>query len=284
MNILKFIESLADENILNSKGSRRDSFSQFKTLGKNAAMAAVPFGLATMAFAPQRAKGATAFAQTAETPTQALQLALTLEYLEDQFYEMALSMNGLIPAADRVIFEQIALHENAHVAFLQQGLGANSITSPEFDFTGGQGSNNGPFNPFGDYPTFLALAQAFEDTGVRAYKGQAGNLISEPGLLDAALQIHSVEARHAAQVRRLRDKLGQDNIKGWIAGESRGTLPSQAQGVYNGEGNTNQAGFNTASVMVTNGPAIPAIAGSESFDEPLTGAEATAIASLFIVP
>jgi rubrerythrin len=50
----------------------------------------------------------------------------------------------------------------------------------------------------------LALAQAFEDTGVRAYKGQAANLMSKPDLLTAALQIHSVEARHASEVRRLR--------------------------------------------------------------------------------
>jgi hypothetical protein len=53
------------------------------------------------------------------------------------------------------------------------------------------------------YAQFLALAQAFEDTGVRAYKGQAANLISTD-LLTAALQIH-VEARHASEVRRLRD-------------------------------------------------------------------------------
>jgi rubrerythrin len=60
------------------------------------------------------------------------------------------------------------------------------------------------FFSFTDYQQFLALAQAFEDTGVRAYKGQAANLMSKPDLLTAALQIHSVEARHASEVRRLR--------------------------------------------------------------------------------
>jgi hypothetical protein len=49
------------------------------------------------------------------------------------------------------------------------------------------------------------LAQAFEDTGVRAYKGQAGNVMSNKTVLQAALQIHSVEARHASQVRRMRE-------------------------------------------------------------------------------
>ena len=37
--------------------------------------------------------------------------------------------------------------------------------------------------------TILAVAQAFEDTGVRAYKGQAGNLIDDGSTLQAALQM-----------------------------------------------------------------------------------------------
>jgi hypothetical protein len=56
------------------------------------------------------------------------------------------------------------------------------------------------FFSFTDYQQFL---HRFEDTGVRAYKGQAANLMSKPDLL-TALQIHSVEARHASEVRRLR--------------------------------------------------------------------------------
>ena len=43
----------------------------------------------------------------------------------------------------------------------------------------------------------------FEDLGVAAYKGQAGNLMASDEILTAALQIHSVEARHAAEVRRI---------------------------------------------------------------------------------
>jgi hypothetical protein len=48
------------------------------------------------------------------------------------------------------------------------------------------------------------------------------------------------------------------------------------QAVYDGERVTIQAGFNTSLLFET-------AAGSEAYDEPLTGAEATAIASLFIV-
>ena len=88
------------------------------------------------------------------------------------------------------------------------------------------------------------MAQAFEDTGVRAYKGQAANLITTPDLLTAALQIHSVEARHASEVRRLR------GLKGWISNDERGAgMPAATQAVYAGEGVTMQAGFNTASCI-----------------------------------
>ena len=276
MNILKFIESFTDESLLTSKGSRRDSFAQFKTLGAKAAMAAAPLGLASLALAPQKANAASSafLSAAADTPTSALQLALTLEFLEAEYYQMALDTAGLIPGEDRAIFAQISQHETDHVNFLRNALAADAPAKPTFDFTVG-----GAFDPFGDYPTFLALAQAFEDTGVRAYKGQAGNLISQPDLLEYALQIHSVEARHASQVRRLRDQ------KGWITGNDRGGLPVQAQGVYDGEELLIQAGFNTASVAFAgaiSGPA-GASAGSESFDEPITGAVATSIASLFIV-
>ncbi|MBA3831251.1 MAG: ferritin-like domain-containing protein [Chthoniobacterales bacterium] len=63
----------------------------------------------------------------------------------------------------------------------------------KFDFTGG-GKYRGVFS---DYHTFLELSQTFEDTGVKAYKGQAANLITSHSLLTAA------------EVRRLR------GVKAW---------------------------------------------------------------------
>jgi rubrerythrin len=270
MNIIKFLESFTNEgmiNSLNAKGSRRDSLTQLQKMGSVAAMAAVPFGLSAL-LAPTKANAATTttFFGPTETPTEALQLALTLEYLEDEFYAMALD-SGIIPSADQAIIAQIAKHENAHVALLKSALADAAPAKPTFDFTAG-----GNFDPFNDYPTLLALAQAFEDTGVRAYKGQAGNLISNGDLLTTALQIHSVEAMHASQIRRLR---GQ---KGWIIGSDRGGLPEAAQAVYTGEENVIQGGFDTSTVG-----GFGAGSASESFDEPITGAVATSIASLFIV-
>ena len=101
------------------------------------------------------------------------------------------------------------------MAFLTDALGSHAVKKPNFDFTA-----KGAFGDvFSNYKTFLALSQAFEDTGVRAYKGQAGNLKASDEILTAALQIHSVEARHAAEVRLIR---GQP---AWIVSNSRGDLP-----------------------------------------------------------
>jgi len=196
-----------------------------------------------------------------------LNFALTLEYLEDEFYRTGLENSRMIPGETRDVFEQISKHETAHVALLRTVLGSKAVAKPNFDFTAG-----GAFGDvFSNYQTFLALSQAFEDTGVRAYKGQAGNLQGNAQILTTALQIHSVEARHAAEVRRIRGE------KGWITGDSRGSLPAPAQGIYNGEGNTTQGGASLANLAGLSNDAV-----TESFDEPLSKAEVLAIAGLFI--
>jgi hypothetical protein len=82
-----------------------------------------------------------------------------------------------------------------------------------------------------------------------------------------------VEARHAAEVRRLR---GQ---KGWITGNERGNMPAATQAVYNGEENVKQGAVNDIKT-ITNAPAS---AVTEGFDEPLSTDEVLAIAGLFIV-
>ena len=88
-------------------------------------------------------------------------------------------------------------------------------------------------------------------------------------LLTIALQIHSVEARHASFVRRLRTQ------KGWITGNEGGNIPA----AYAGEGNTEQGGL--AKGMYAAGFSDGLV--SESFDEPLTKEQVLAIAYGFIV-
>lgn len=281
MNIIKFIESFTNEGIIQSlhtKGSRRDSLNQFGKAGATAALAAVPF----ISMFSQKANAASSayMAAADNSATAALQLALTLEYLEDEYYATALGTTGLIPTADRAIFAQISQHEAAHVEFLKKALGNNAPAKPTFDFTGRKGGTGAlVFDPFNDYPTFLALAQAFEDTGVRAYKGQAVNLMGDKATLTAALQIHSVEARHASEVRRLR------GYKGWITGIDPGTHPEAANAVYAGEENTTHGGVNVATFTPTQGnPAFGSGSFTEAFDEPISTDTSKAIAGLFIKP
>ena len=130
-----------------------------------------------------------------------LNFALTLEYIESAFYKAGLSA-GVVPARYRAVFQLIAKHEAEHVAFLSGALGKAAVKPPKADFTAG-----GKYaDVFSNFKTFLTLSQTFEDLGVAAYKGQAGNLKSNGDILTAALQIHSVEARHAAEVRRIGGK------------------------------------------------------------------------------
>ena len=131
-----------------------------------------------------------------------LNYALTLEHIEDFFYRSGLEADDLIPHEYADIFRHIGLHEAQHVALLESVLGADAVARPEIDATaGGQYAD-----VLTNFDTYLTLSQTFEDLGVAAYKGQAGNLIGNDDLLQTALQIHSVEARHAAIVRKIGGK------------------------------------------------------------------------------
>jgi len=206
-----------------------------------------------------------------------LNFALRLEYLEAEFYDRGVAASNLIPAADRTIFTTIQAHERVHVNYLTGLLGASARPKPTFDYSGGGGSNSGPFaDVFTNYATFLAVAQAFEDTGVRAYKGQAATLRPYKDVLQAALTIHSVEARHAAEVRRLRGNF-QDNEpnQGWITNAQTDVAAIAA--VYAGEANTVQGGVDVTTITPVAAKEI-----TEAFDEPLTMAQVLTIVTPFI--
>ncbi len=135
-----------------------------------------------------------------DEPTGVLNYALTLEHLEAAFYRDGLEEfgeedfeeAGLGPA--RPFLEQIRDHEIEHVETLTDvigQLGGEPVEEAEYDFG------------YADVAGFLAVAQALENTGVSAYEGAAGFLQENDELLTAALNIHSVEARHAAYLNGL---------------------------------------------------------------------------------
>ena len=244
--------------------SRRETMATVGKIGAAAlAVATVPGMFAAMS------KKAFAQGGLPQQIKDALNFALTLEYLEAEFYATAVTTSGLIPSPDIAVFQQISKHETAHVDLLKSVLGSDAVAKPNFDFTAG-----GTFSTvFSDYNTFLALAQGFEDTGVRAYKGQAGELIADNGVLTTALQIHSVEARHASEVRRIR---GQ---KGWITQDNydAGIPAAAGNPIYSGEENLTQGGVNVTTITSVGADGV-----TEAFDEPLAKADVLAIASLFI--
>ena len=263
MNILNIISELEKvDGEVHERLAYTSRRSMFGTLGKTVAAFAVP---SLLAMSINKAYAATPGA------LDVLNFALTLEYLEDEFYKAGNAASGLIPAIDKPLFAQIGKHETQHVAFLRTALGTKAVAKPSFDFTA-----KGTFaDVLTNYKTFAIVSSALEDTGVRAYKGQAGNLMAaeDKPLLEYALQIHSIEARHAAVVRRLLNTNGfAPGTKGWISGNI-----GNPAGVYAGEENLMQGGVNLKGLAGKSDAAI-----SEAFDEPLTKDQVLAIASGFI--
>lgn len=250
------------ERIVSRRDAIRNGAGASSTVMAGLAMASIPVALAALA-KDVFAQGGLPFAIV-----DVLNFALTLEYLEAEFYQTGVGTAGLLPNDVRPQFDQIRKHEVAHVEFLKQVLGSKAVGKPAFDYTAGKGKKDGPFaDVFSNPVTFAAVAQAFEDTGVRAYKGQAANLMSNDTVLQAALQIHSVEARHAAQVRRIRQQ------KSWITEDSRGNLPGITQPIYGGDDNK----FHFILAEPSHGNSM-----SEAFDETLTSAQVLSIVNPFI--
>jgi len=258
-----------DAEVYEKLSSRRQALRSFSGIAGKVALTSIPFLMGGMF--------KKAYGQSTTSIVDVLNYALTLEYLEAEFYATGISSTGLVPSGPATgAIQTIADHEAAHVAFLKaaiSGSGGTPVSKPEFDFTGG-----GAFaNVFSDYDTFLAVAQTFEDTGVRAYKGQAANLMSSNDVLTAALNIHSVEARHASHIRQMRKARGA-SVKPWITGKDSG-IGAAVQASYDGEENTTQAGVQIVNI---NGASINADAASEAFDEPLTMQQVLDIVSPFI--
>lgn len=298
MNLFNLLADLerVDPEVYGRFDSRRRVFRYFGSAGKAVTSAALP-GLLSGVF--QKAYGQTGLSGDI---IAVLNLALSLEYLEFYYYQAALSAN-LFSAADKPAFTTILQDEQGHIAALRATLGAAAIADPTaaaFDFSAGGQVSPAPTTSLA---SFLAVAQAFEDLGVRAYKGGLATLLPAKDVLRIALGIHSVEARHAAHIRTLRrGGVGvagangggpNDSLpKSWVSlQESGGPLPALTTAIYAAgttvdspaEDNVVQVKLNvqTNSMAPAGSPSLPAAA-SEAFDEPLDAARVKTIALNFV--
>lgn len=133
-----------------------------------------------------------ALAQEAEGDVAILNFALTLEALEQAYYEEGLGQLSLSSDV-QALAEEIESNEAEHVDTLTatiEDLGGQPEEAPKFDFA----------DAFQDEEAFLELAQTFEDTGVSAYNGAAPQIESEEVLASAGA-IVQIEGRHAALIR-----------------------------------------------------------------------------------
>jgi rubrerythrin len=112
--------------------------------------------------------------------------ALTLEYLESDFYARAVA-NKLFLGRRLHILETFAEQEARHVEALETSVGKLGGRTPQ--------RPRAAFS-FRNSTVVLKIAQRVENLAAAAYLGQADQVRSKE-LLALLLSIHSVEARHA---------------------------------------------------------------------------------------
>jgi hypothetical protein len=116
-----------------------------------------------------------------------LNYALTLEYLETQFYGKVIA-SGFFSGKVGALVKSFGSQEAEHVVAVKgavEKLGGTPAAKPTGKF------------PISSATQVALLAYTVENLGASAYLGQAAN-IQSPEVLASALAIHSIEARHAS--------------------------------------------------------------------------------------
>lgn len=163
-----------------------------------------------------------------------LNFALNLEYLEAEFYTVAVTgktlaesgfdlggthgASGPTTGGSKVnltnwgstkeasgklatIAQQIMMDEQEHVKLLRSALGSDAIAKPTINLDAlGVG--------FANFQQFLTLSRAFEDTGSSAYGG-AAPLLTDKMILATAARIGLLEAYHASNIRLM---IAENNV------------------------------------------------------------------------
>ncbi len=148
---------------------------------------------------------------SAEGDLKIVNYALTLEYLEAEFYAQVIASGVIKDKATQDIAKKFGESEQEHVDALKatvEKLGGKAAAKPMTKFE--DVISGGP-------KMILATAATVENLGAAAYLGEAGNIMSKE-ILAAALAIHTVEARHAAALNQLigRGFMGDGQLEGSI--------------------------------------------------------------------
>ncbi|QIB75835.1 ferritin-like domain-containing protein [Halogeometricum borinquense] len=172
-------------------------------------------GIGALAFGTSGVAAQESDGDSDTTDLDVLNYALTLEHLEDAFYQHNLKSLGGFYSEETILtadlydhlpygfrkhvypnLTDIGEHESTHVKTLTsviEDLGGTPVEKAEYDF--GTMKANNP-------ESFFRTAMALENTGVQAYLG-ALSLIDSPELQTAAGTVVTVEARHAAYLNHL---------------------------------------------------------------------------------
>jgi rubrerythrin len=180
----------------------RDDADRKRFLKMAGSAGAASFGAFVLAACGSNKKSTTATSTAAPTSTTAqnagtgdvgiLNYALTLEYLETEFYGKVVA-SGLFSGKVGSLIKDFARQEASHVVALKAAviqLGGTPAAKPEGKF------------PITTAAKTAELAYTVENLGASAYLGQAA-AIQSPQVLASALAIHTVEARHAATLGTL---------------------------------------------------------------------------------
>lgn len=131
------------------------------------------------------------------------------------FSPVSAAAQGLGDGQTRLNFRDIQRHENDHVRFLVQALGADARPKPTFQNL---------LQP--NRRAFFDVSQDLEDTGVGAYLGAAPAIFSH-AVLAAAGSIALIEGRHAGWLNTLVNARLTENVFGEEQSFERPLTPAE---------------------------------------------------------